>query len=157
MERLLCQGVCVVLSSPTVAECGDTLSGPSLQVKGLEVEGTGPSLEPSPVWLQNPTSQPLPCSSAFHWEKKSQWLSPEHPDTEVCHWVPFQDWRPLLTVRSIAGTALGLQLSVEIASVQRASRPVCYYLYVESKKSSKLVNKILKKQTHRYREQASGY
>ena len=34
---------------------------------------------------------------------------------------------------------------------------VCYHLYVESKKYNKLVNITKKKQTHRYREQTSGY
>ena len=32
-----------------------------------------------------------------------------------------------------------------------------YYLYVESEKYSKLVNETKKKQTHRYRQQTSGY
>ena len=32
-----------------------------------------------------------------------------------------------------------------------------YHLYVESKKYNKLVNRIEKKQTHRYREGTSGY
>ena len=32
-----------------------------------------------------------------------------------------------------------------------------YHLYVESKKYNKLVNVTRKKQTHRYREQTSGY
>ena len=32
-----------------------------------------------------------------------------------------------------------------------------YKLYVESKKCNKLVNKTKYKQTHRYREQTSGY
>ena len=32
-----------------------------------------------------------------------------------------------------------------------------YHLYVESKKYSKLINKIKKKHTHSYREQTSGY
>ena len=34
---------------------------------------------------------------------------------------------------------------------------VCYHLYVESKKHNKLVTITKKKQTHRYREQTSGY
>ena len=34
---------------------------------------------------------------------------------------------------------------------------VGYHLYVESKKYNKLVNITKKKQTHRYREQTSGY
>ena len=34
---------------------------------------------------------------------------------------------------------------------------VGYLLYVESKKYNKLVNITKKKQTHRYREQTSGY
>ena len=32
-----------------------------------------------------------------------------------------------------------------------------YHLYVESKNSNELVNAMKKKQTHKYREQTSGY
>ena len=39
---------------------------------------------------------------------------------------------------------------------QRKTNTVCYHLYVDSKKE-KLVNITKKKQTHRYREQTSGY
>ena len=40
---------------------------------------------------------------------------------------------------------------------QAKTDTVCYHLYVESKKYNKLVNIEKKKQTHRYREQTSGY
>ena len=40
---------------------------------------------------------------------------------------------------------------------ERATNTVWYHLYVASKKYNKLVNKIKKKETHRYREQTSGY
>ena len=40
---------------------------------------------------------------------------------------------------------------------QRKINTVCYHLYVESKMYNKLVNITKKKQTHRYREQTSGY
>ena len=40
---------------------------------------------------------------------------------------------------------------------QAKTDTVCYHLYVESKKYNKLVNIAKKKQTHRYREQTSGY
>ena len=39
----------------------------------------------------------------------------------------------------------------------RERHTVWYYLYMESKKYNKLVNITKKKQTHRYREQTSGY
>ena len=48
----------------------------------------------------------------------------------------------------------GIMLS-EIS--QRKKNTVWYHLHVESKKHNKLVNKTIKKQTHKYREQASGY
>ena len=40
---------------------------------------------------------------------------------------------------------------------QRKTNTVYYHLHVESKKHSKLVNQIKKKQTHRYREKTTGY
>ena len=40
---------------------------------------------------------------------------------------------------------------------QTKTNTVRYHVYVESKKYNKLVNKINKKQTHRYGEQTSGY
>ena len=40
---------------------------------------------------------------------------------------------------------------------QRKTNTVCYHLYVESKKYNKVVKITKKKQTHRYREQTSGY
>ena len=40
---------------------------------------------------------------------------------------------------------------------QRKTNTVRYHFYVESKKYNKLVNITKKKQTHRYREQTSGY
>ena len=40
---------------------------------------------------------------------------------------------------------------------QRKSNTIPYYLYVESKKYNKLVNKTKKKHTHREREQTSIY
>ena len=49
----------------------------------------------------------------------------------------------------------GIMLS-EISQTEEANI-VWYQLYVESKKYNKLVNITKKKQTHRYREQTSGY
>ena len=43
----------------------------------------------------------------------------------------------------------GIMLS-EISQIKR--NIVCYYLYVESKKYNKLLNKTKKKKTHKYRE-----
>ena len=40
---------------------------------------------------------------------------------------------------------------------QRKKNTVWYHLYVESTDDNKLVNITEKKQTHRYREQTSGY
>ena len=40
---------------------------------------------------------------------------------------------------------------------QRKRNTIRYYSYVESKKYNKLVNIIKRKQTHKYREQTSGY
>ena len=40
---------------------------------------------------------------------------------------------------------------------QTKTNAVWYHLYVKSKKQNKLVNITQKKQTHRYREQTSGY
>ena len=40
---------------------------------------------------------------------------------------------------------------------QRKKSTVCNHLCVESKKYNKLVNRTKKQQTHRYREQASGF
>ena len=40
---------------------------------------------------------------------------------------------------------------------QRKTNTICYHFYVESKNESKLVNITQEIQTHRYREQASGY
>ena len=156
MEWLLCQGVCVVLSSPTVAECGDTVSGPSLQVKGLEVEGIGPSLEPRPVWLQNPTSQPLPCSCAFQWEKKSVAVTR----------APWHRGVPPSTLSGLKAPphclkhcwySPGLAALFGNCLCSKSIQACMLSLICRIKKYSKLVNKILKKQTHRYREQASGY
>ena len=48
----------------------------------------------------------------------------------------------------------GIMLS-EIS--QRKTNTVCYHLYAESTKYNKLVTITKKKQTHRYREQTSGY
>ena len=48
----------------------------------------------------------------------------------------------------------GIMLS-EIS--QRKTNTVCYHLHGKSKKYNKLVNITRKKQTHRYREQTSGY
>ena len=48
----------------------------------------------------------------------------------------------------------GIMLS-EIS--QRKTNTVWYHLCVESKKYNKLVNIRKKKQTHKYRDQASGY
>ena len=45
-----------------------------------------------------------------------------------------------------------------ISDRERPISLICvYHLYMESKKYNKLVNKTKKKQTHRYREQTSGY
>ena len=46
---------------------------------------------------------------------------------------------------------LGIMLS------EISQKDIVYHLYVESKKYNKLVNITKKKQTHRYREQTSGY
>ena len=40
---------------------------------------------------------------------------------------------------------------------QRKTNSIWYHLYMESKKYNKLVNITKKKQTHRHREQTSGY
>ena len=40
---------------------------------------------------------------------------------------------------------------------QRMTNTISYHLYAESKKYDKLINITKKKQTHRYREQNSGY
>ena len=52
----------------------------------------------------------------------------------------------------------GIMLS-EISQTfrQRKTNTVCYHLYVESRNYNKLVNIINKNQTHKYREQTSGY
>ena len=53
-----------------------------------------------------------------------------------------------------ATTWMGIMLS-EIS--QTKTNTVWYHLYVESKKYKKPVNITKKKQTHRYREEISGY
>ena len=42
-------------------------------------------------------------------------------------------------------------------TTQRKTNTVRYHFYVESKNYNKLVNITKNKQTHRYREQTSGY
>ena len=55
-----------------------------------------------------------------------------------------------------AATWMDLE-GIMISECQRETNTVWYHLYVESKKYNKLVNIAKKKQTHRYREQTSGY
>ena len=51
----------------------------------------------------------------------------------------------------------GIMLSEMSDRERQILYDITYHLYVESKKYNKLVNITKKKQTHRYREQTSGY
>ena len=74
--------------------------------------------------------------------------------------LPFQRQKIVHEIWSAAKRAyISIPFS-ELARVndrKRKTNTVWYHLYAESKKYNKLVNITKKKQTHRYREQASGY
>ena len=59
--------------------------------------------------------------------------------------------------RTSAVTGMDLEGVMLSEISQRKTNTVQYHLYVESKKYNKLVNITKKKQTHRRREQTSGY
>ena len=56
----------------------------------------------------------------------------------------------------LAATEVNLE-GIMLSEISRTKTNTVYHLYVESKKYYKLMDITKKKQTHRYKEQTSGY